>query len=569
MNNYDTVTGKVASYVENNPHTWNGFLQKMNKALEGQYRAQRWLVMMTSRYLMTDPSLEQPLQEDEDFIQLPEYESVMEEYRRKRSLTLDLLTGNLTSPDMTVRDDGYQTSFTFSEERCKPLVRRINLHLSKCDYDIPPMDAEDLLVVFLSLPFFIANLVHHIEDMEDAHAMLFFHFLFRGGFGKLLCCVSESRKIPMLMDFITGALTEMMQEKEEADAMVEMPVHEVLMRKWSGLNGDNQPYVKFCYKLRRFVFDRSEEYETWHSGLMDNKEELYKLLGQNMSRLSQEMPTGLWGGMLGHHFLKMLDSSQPRDNTFETCHRLLESPMLADRLRKNIDQCDRHTMFMLYWMIFGNAFTEMARFISNEIIHDKAHGWQHLMGGEGVRSLVLTGLATRMNTKKDFIEARKEMTLHGRKAVVSTFEEFAGKPGNRMTCLLLEEMLVEKHRTTTLKAVASILDEYDSRQSSKKKSARPSVLLPCLLHVLMEKGLVVPEMLRKKDGDRKQRTYQTFIFAMAEKFPEKGFKVDKRASGLYAELQDGHTHYYFTREEEVREAITWLRKSLDDGLADN
>ena len=571
MNNYDTVTGKVASYVENNPHTWNGFLQKMNKALEGQYRAQKWLVMMTSRYLMTDPSLEQPLQEDEDFMQLMGYEGMLEEYRRDRSLTMDLLTGDLASPDKTSRDDGYQTTFTFSEERCKPLVRKINACLSKDGQGLPPLDAEALLYFFLSLPPLIDNLVHHIEDMEDAHAMLFFHFLFKGGLGKLAGCAMRNRKIPMLMDFITGVMAETMQEKEESNLAPGMPAHEELMRKWTRLNGENQTYVRFCYKLRRFVFDRSEEYETWHSGLLNDKEELYKLLGLNMSCLSKDMPAGQWGGLLGHHFLKMLDGGRQRDDSFETCHRLLQSPILAERLREGIERCDRHMMFMLYWMIFDNAFTEMAGLVTDEAMRDTALGWRILVGGEGIRSLVLAGLATRTSTKKDFIEAKKGMTRQGRKAVVSTFEEFAGKPGNRMKCLLLEEMLVGERRASTLKAVSNIVDGCldGTGQSSKREGIRPSVLLPCLLHLLMEKGLVVPGMLLTADGDRKQRTYQAFVFAMAEKYPEKGFKVDKNASGLYTELQDGRTHYYYARDEEVRGAMPWLREVLGYGLTDD
>ena len=570
MKNSFHVLKHVAAYVQENPHAWKGFQHRMAKGLGGQYRAQRWLLMMACRYLLADPRQEQPFHEDEDFMQFPEYEGMLEEYLRGRSLTMDLLTGDLASPGQTSRDDGYQTTFTFSEERCRPLVRKINACLSKSDQDFPPLDAEDLLYLFLSLPLLIDKLVHHIEDMEDAHAMLLFHFLFRGGLGKLMACVMQSRRIPVLMDFITGVMAETMQEKEESNLGPDMPAHEALMRKWARLNGENQSYVRFCYKLRRFVFDRSEEYGTWHSGLLNDKEELYRLLGRNMSFLSKAMPAGQWGGLLGHHFLKMLDVGRPRDDTFETCHRLLQSPILADRLREDIERCDRHTMFMLYWIIFDNAFTEMAWLVSEETMHDTAPGWRILVGGEGIRSLVLTGLATRTRSKKDFIEARKEMTLQGRKAVVSTFEEFAGKPGNRMTCLLLEEMLVEERRVSTLKAVSNIVDGCldDTGPSSKRECIRPSVLLPCLLHVLMGKGLVVPGMLLKTDGDRKQRTYQAFVFAMAEKFPERGFKVDKNASGLYTELQDGRTHYYYARDEEVREAIPWLREVLGYGLTD-
>ena len=571
MNNTFQILEHVAAYVQKNPHAWNAFQERMGKALHGQYRAQRWLVMMTCRCLLTDPRQEQAMLDGEDSIQLPEFEGMMEEYRRSRSITLDLLTGDLASPDKTSRDDGYRTAFTFSEERCKPLVRKINACLGENGHGLPTLDEEDLLLFFLSLPLLIDNLIHHIEDMGDAHAMLFLHFLFRGGLGKLACCVMRSRKIPLLVEFVTGVMAETMGLGEDAGIVADLPAHEALMKGWARLNGEKQSYVRFCYKLRRFVFDRREEFEAWHSGLLDNKEELFRLLGLNMARMSKDMPAGQWGGLLGLHFLKMLDGGQPRDDTFETCHRLLQSPMLADRLREGIERCDRHTMFMLYWMIFGNAFTEMAGFLSDEAMHDKAPGWQILMGSEGIRSLVLAGLATKTNTKKDFIEAKKGMTRRGRKAVASTFEEFAGKPGNRMTCLLLEEMLVEERRAATLKAISSIMDGWhgDSRQSSRQEGIKPSVLLPCLQHVLMEKGSFVPGMVLKEDGDKKQRTYQAFVFAMAEKYPEKGFKVDKSASGLHTELQEGRTHFYHASDEEVRETMGWLREVLGDGLTDD
>ena len=561
---------KVSTFVGNNPQAWNAFSHKIEKALGGQYRANRWLLMMTCRYLMTYPRHEQPMLDDEIFMQLPEYGRMLEEYRMSLSLTLDLLTGDLASPDKIPKDDGYQTTFTFSKERCKHLVCKINTCLNINGHDLPTLEEEDLLYFFLSLPLLIDNLIHHIEDIGDTHAMLFFHFLFKGGVGKLMRCAMQSRKIPFLMEFITGVFSETLEQKTDADNVADMPVHEALMRRWARLNGENQHYVMFCYKLRRFVFDHSKEYEIWHSGLLVDENELYRLLGHNMTRLSNAMPIGQWGGLLGHHFLKMLDGGQPRDNTFETCHRLLQSPILADKLRENIYRCDRHTMFMLYWMIFGDAFTEMAGILSDEAMHDKSPGWQILMGNEGIRSLVLTGLATKTSTKKDFIEAKKVMERQGRKAVVSTLEEFAGKPGNKMTCLLLEEMLMVEHKTATIKALSNIMDgclEVPA-QSSKRKSIRKSVLLPCLLYVLMDKGLVVPELLLKEDGDKKQRTYQTFVFALAEKYPKKGIKVDKNASGLFTELQAGHTHYYYARDEEVRKTILWLKNVLGDGLTD-
>ena len=566
--NYD-VLEHVAAYVREKPHSLNDFQEKMGKALHGQHRAQRWLLTLVERFLLFDPRIGHG-PANESMLDRTDYEKVMRLYHEDGGFILDFLNGETYQKGlMPPKTLDYQTAYALSLESCQSITEKLNKWMSRSENRTTTIDSYDLMYLFLSLPILTDNLACHIRDNDDGRAILFFHFLFRGGFKKILECILNNPKFAMYLDFITGLMTELEQPTKVLTDEQGRPMYEVMRNKWEKLGWEKKTYVDFLYKLKRFVFDRFTDYDTWHANILEDRGELYRMLGLNMSLLSKNMPSDVFGHLLGHHVLKMMDDNLPLDNTFEICRQLLDSPHLASALKENIDRCDRHVMFLLYWFIFDNACPEMSILLADEIMGDLKPAWQILMGGEGMRSLAMTGLACKVDTKNDFIKAKKGMVAQGRKSIVSTLEEFPGKQGNKMSCLLLEEILLEEKKEEVLERISHVLDSYlddDGNNGKKDGVHRPSLLLPCLMYKLKEKGLLDEVFYKNADGKEKQRIYQSFVNAMAEKHPGKGFSNNKRASVLYSELSAGHSFSYFENRKcanDMKEILEILERELE------
>ena len=283
MERPDTLLIDVSSHVGKNPHAWNSFMEKMNKALQGRYKAQRWLLSLVEKYLLYDPRLGLDIPVDEKIKRI-DYDEALLLFHEDGGFALDLLNAEISKMDTRIlKKNDYQTVVVFSKENISPIKKQYGIWASMLQIEKQDVDTDHLFSAFCSLPILIDNLIYYIVEKKDCRAILLFHFLFKGGFRKLLDCIMYNENYSFFRKFIVGCMAEMTQPTRVLDSGKNKPMYENLREKWSGLNWKNEAYIHFLYGLRRFVYDRFTEYEIWHKNILEDRNELYKMLGLNMS----------------------------------------------------------------------------------------------------------------------------------------------------------------------------------------------------------------------------------------------------------------------------------------------
>lgn len=157
-----------------------------------------------------------------------------------------------------------------------------------------------------------------------------------------------------------------------------------------------------------------------------------------------------------------------------------------------------------YWMVFDDGFVKMVDLFSKNMMGNDSSVWQKGLGGQFIRSLMLTSLEKASYTKG----AWKAMSKNGvgKEVVSSTLQEAKGRRGRKQVSVLLEEMFIPPHAELLTKETRNILTEWMETNGTDS-------ILAYLFAALTSCNLL-----------NDSYNYRTFHTAILEKFPDFGFK---------------------------------------------
>ena len=157
-----------------------------------------------------------------------------------------------------------------------------------------------------------------------------------------------------------------------------------------------------------------------------------------------------------------------------------------------------------YWMVFDDGFVKMADLFSKNMMGNDSSVWQKGLGGQFMRSLMLTSFEKASYTKGAWKTMSKDGV--GKEVVSSTLQEAKGRRGRKQVSVLLEEMFMPPHAELLTKEIRNILTEWMETNGTDS-------ILAYLFAALTSCNLL-----------NDSYNYRTFHTAILEKFPDFGFK---------------------------------------------
>ena len=174
-----------------------------------------------------------------------------------------------------------------------------------------------------------------------------------------------------------------------------------------------------------------------------------------------------------------------------------------------------------YWMVFDDGFVKMADLFSKNMMGNDSSVWQKGLGGQFMRSLMLTSFEKASYTKGAWKTMSKNGVAKG--IVSSTLQEAKGRRGRKQVSVLLEEMFMPPHAELFTKEIRNILTEWMETNGTDS-------ILAYLFAALTSCNLL-----------NDSYNYRTFHTAILEKFPDFGFKSGfDWAEALYNAIINEH-----------------------------
>lgn len=196
--------------------------------------------------------------------------------------------------------------------------------------------------------------------------------------------------------------------------------------------------------------------------------------------------------------------SNNNQQVHERLKALFNSTLNQETVKQKLLHNNPFMCSAFYWMVFDDGFVKMADLFSKNMMGNDSFVWQKGLGGQFMRSLMLTSLEKASYTKG----AWKAMNKHGvgKEVVSSTLQEAKGRRGRKQVSVLLEEMFMPPHAELLTKEIRSILTEWIETNGTDS-------ILAYLFAALTSCNLL-----------NDSYNYRTFHTAILEKFPDFGFK---------------------------------------------
>ena len=196
--------------------------------------------------------------------------------------------------------------------------------------------------------------------------------------------------------------------------------------------------------------------------------------------------------------------SNDNQQVHERLKALFTSTLNQETVKQKLLHNNPFMCSAFYWMVFDDGFVKMVDLFSKNMMGNDSSVWQKGLGGQFIRSLMLTSLEKASYTKG----AWKAMSKNGvgKEVVSSTLQEAKGRRGRKQVSVLLEEMFIPPHAELLTKETRNILTEWMETNGTDS-------ILAYLFAALTSCNLL-----------NDSYNYRTFHTAILEKFPDFGFK---------------------------------------------
>ena len=273
-----------------------------------------------------------------------------------------------------------------------------------------------------------------------------------------------------------------------------------------------------CLTLRRWHYDHPKEYDEFmatfqkaYDGdmtfIQNNTFFLAEMLSFNGVKGMMKIVAALFPGNKHYQQSLMDTDGNPLKGRLG---KMLDSSLNDNAIRERLLRKNPYLFSLFYWIVFDNGFLHAADLISQTFLKEDSPNWQKAIGQKAVEAFIGASIDKAHYTKERWNELVKQLQKgEAKKVIRTTLLEEKGRRGQKVTYVILEEMLLAKYVPVLIGCIEKEISEWKELEGT-------DTILPYIFAALVDGRFTNTEY-----------NYRTFHAAMREKFPNynisKGF----------------------------------------------